>query len=656
VPAGTVTFSDGTSTLATVDVNSHGQATFDTNLLTPGLHRITATYNGAPGYLSSTGSAPHLVTGAEQRLCSTDPITVPDSGTATPYPSTIDVSGAGVLDQLVTVELVSFSHSYARDARVMLVSPTGQNLVLMSGVGYNTVDPVDLMFFDGASRQISGDDDLTSGTYLPSNRFAGEVWPEPAPTASNGTTLSTFRHHDANGRWKLFVVDDVPGDGGSIGRWCLSFATGEKGATDTALTSSPNPSLAGEEVTFTARVTTDGDPVTDGTVTFTDDTTDTVLATGIGLDPKGAAAVALDTLTVGDHEITASYSGTAVFAASDDVLTHAVDEAESNHSPVGEADAYATSEDTRLTVAGIGVLGNDTDPDDGALTAILGTAPIHGTVALDADGSFTYTPAPNFHGADRFTYRARNEHGAESAVVRVSLTVRSVDDAPTIAISPAFSCRYSSAKLHVLVDDVDDQPSSLVLTASTSAEGIRLAPTTAGSRRRLTISRLLAPMRETLDVRVSDGTKSASTSIALVVGTSAADRLTGTPGPDFVFGRRGRDDLYGSGGNDLMCGPAGADVFHGGPGADALRGGIGPDLLFGGPGADTLHGREGDDNLLGGPGNDVLRGDTDDDVLRGGRGDDRLRGGPGADYFVGRPGTDTSVDFDASQGDRRRLR
>ena len=53
------------------------------------------------------------------------------------------------------------------------------------------------------------------------------------------------------------------------------------------------------------------------------------------------------------------------------------------------------------------MLGNDTDPDGDTLTAaVVDSAPSHGTLTLNADGSFTYTPAANFNGTDSFTYRA----------------------------------------------------------------------------------------------------------------------------------------------------------------------------------------------------------------------------------------------------------
>jgi predicted NUDIX family NTP pyrophosphohydrolase len=58
-----------------------------------------------------------------------------------------------------------------------------------------------------------------------------------------------------------------------------------------------------------------------------------------------------------------------------------------NQAPVAAADAYSTAEDTALTVAAPGVLGNDSDPDGNPLSAGLGTGPSHGTLTLNAKGS-----------------------------------------------------------------------------------------------------------------------------------------------------------------------------------------------------------------------------------------------------------------------------
>src|SRR5207247_5315462 len=71
----------------------------------------------------------------------------------------------------------------------------------------------------------------------------------------------------------------------------------------------------------------------------------------------------------------------------------------------------------------------DTDVDGNILTAALVSGPSHGTLTLNADGSFTYTPASNYNGSDSFTYKA-SDGSANSATATVSLTVRSVNNPP----------------------------------------------------------------------------------------------------------------------------------------------------------------------------------------------------------------------------------
>ncbi|MHA6780059.1 tandem-95 repeat protein [Pseudonocardia saturnea] len=75
-----------------------------------------------------------------------------------------------------------------------------------------------------------------------------------------------------------------------------------------------------------------------------------------------------------------------------------------------------------LTVPAPGVLGNDTDPDGDPLTAAVGTGPTGGTLALNPDGSFTYTPTAGFVGTDTFIYTATGGT-ATSAPATVTLTV-----------------------------------------------------------------------------------------------------------------------------------------------------------------------------------------------------------------------------------------
>lgn len=103
-----------------------------------------------------------------------------------------------------------------------------------------------------------------------------------------------------------------------------------------------------------------------------------------------------------------------------------------NTAPTAVVDRYDVNEDNTLTVAvAQGVLANDTDPEGDALTAVLLRGALHGTLSLAADGSFIYTPAANYAGADTFVYKA-NDSIVDSAFAVVTITVASQNDVPVI--------------------------------------------------------------------------------------------------------------------------------------------------------------------------------------------------------------------------------
>ena len=95
-----------------------------------------------------------------------------------------------------------------------------------------------------------------------------------------------------------------------------------------------------------------------------------------------------------------------------------------NSAPLARDDGYSMSRtDPALAIAAPGVLGNDSDADGDALTVTLVSGPSRGTVILQPDGSFVYTPLPSLTGfSDTFTYRAR-DGSAESNIATVTIRV-----------------------------------------------------------------------------------------------------------------------------------------------------------------------------------------------------------------------------------------
>ena len=157
----------------------------------------------------------------------TTPIAIPETGTsgpASPFPSTIDVSGEGTIQNL-TVDLIGLSHTFPDDIFVGLVAPSGTSVVLMSDAGGSTnVFSIDVTFDDDAAGPMPNGGPLTTGSYQVSQYGDVEVLPAPAPTFSFGTTLAAFDGENADGIWSLFVFDDFMADSGSIsGGWALNI-------------------------------------------------------------------------------------------------------------------------------------------------------------------------------------------------------------------------------------------------------------------------------------------------------------------------------------------------------------------------------------------------------------------------------------------------
>ena len=103
-----------------------------------------------------------------------------------------------------------------------------------------------------------------------------------------------------------------------------------------------------------------------------------------------------------------------------------------NDAPIGVDDLYAAEEDTPLIIpTAFGVVSNDIDIDGDTLTIDSSTSTSNGTLSLNSDGSFEYTPNANYTGMDSFTYVATD--GIEvTMTVTVTIDVRPENDAPTV--------------------------------------------------------------------------------------------------------------------------------------------------------------------------------------------------------------------------------
>jgi hypothetical protein len=152
-----------------------------------------------------------------------------------------------------------------------------------------------------------------------------------------------------------------------------------------------------------------------------------------------------------------------------------------NRPPVGVDDPYDATEDMRLVVAASGVLSNDTDPDGDPMTVAASdvVSVKGGTVAVVADGSFTYDPPVEFNGVDSFDYTVSD--GALTDTATVTISVSAVPDAP-VAFDDAYAATKNTqlsknAASGVLFNDTDVDGDGLTVAAfdATSTGGGSLA-------------------------------------------------------------------------------------------------------------------------------------------------------------------------------------
>ena len=138
-----------------------------------------------------------------------------------------------------------------------------------------------------------------------------------------------------------------------------------------------------------------------------------------------------------------------------------------NSAPVANDDSFQLEEDQVLEVSAPGVLENDSDAEGQPLTAVLVSAVSHGDLILNEDGSFAYTPDPDFSGMDSFTYQA-SDGNLSSNPAAVSIDVAPANDIPLAVDDTAQGVEGDIPEINVLANDegMGDGPISVELETS----------------------------------------------------------------------------------------------------------------------------------------------------------------------------------------------
>jgi hypothetical protein len=239
-----------------------------------------------------------------------------------------------------------------------------------------------------------------------------EISPASSTSSEDGLAFFSFRSTVAEAKTITAVAGGVTlNDKPVITVGSLETTTEITGHT-------PEQSTSGQPVHVTFTVTGEGGGTPSGDVTVFSDRESAVCSAPVA---QGFCDI---TLTVaGNHELTAAYSGDAQFEESSDEVDHLVlPAAPTNNAPTPQPDQYDTPGGGQsLTVSAPGVLANDSDPDGNALSAQNASNPSKGSVSLNSDGMFNYTPHLGASGPDSFTYEASDGSSTTQATVTINI-------------------------------------------------------------------------------------------------------------------------------------------------------------------------------------------------------------------------------------------
>jgi hypothetical protein len=415
-------------------------------------------------------------------------------GTATTYPTTgvesvavalADLNGDGAKDIVVANSggsaTVFLSNGSGGFGAASTINASGTNT---SGVAIGDVNgdgKLDLALVNACGDSISPCD--TSGSVDVFLGQAGGTFASPTTYASAGNgsdaiALADFIHSgaldivlsdansgtvslllgDGNGKFEAAVsypantvpaglaVGDFNGDGrpdlavaqyDNAGVVAVLLNDSQPGSTTTTLSATPNPSTYWNPITLTATVTsTSGTPV--GSITFADGgvTLGTALLTG------GTATISVQTLSVGTHNLTASYVGDDLFAASTGSASETINQAQLPSSMTLTSSQNPTVINTPVTFTA-------------TVTSSSGASPV-GAISFHA-GSYANTVQVSGAGG--------------TASASVSITFATAGHVTVSAVFAGQNFQSSSASLVQLVQGAFKTTTTLAVSPSPAAYG-----------------------------------------------------------------------------------------------------------------------------------------------------------------------------------------
>lgn len=308
----------------------------------------------------------------------------------------------------------------------------GVNIFSQSGVGQPGIDIyepspgnifITLVTVDPDGTPASGDE-FTAGTLANNGGMVQTVAINPTGVARDaGSDTAAVYDDDANPATPdVAIPTDARGVARTVGAHVDigAFEAQPAAPTDIALTNASVAENSASGTVVGALSDTDTDPGDSATYTLLDDAGGRFAISGSDL--VVADGTKLDFETDTSHQVTVRVTDGAGFTF-DKVFTIGVTDV--NEAPVAANGAASGNEDTAIA----GIL-TATDVDSPSLTYSRVVDATHGSVTVHADGTFSYTPNPDFNGTDSFSFKA-NDGALDSNVATVTLAIGAVNDAPS---------------------------------------------------------------------------------------------------------------------------------------------------------------------------------------------------------------------------------
>jgi VCBS repeat-containing protein len=206
-----------------------------------------------------------------------------------------------------------------------------------------------------------------------------------------------------------------------------NLASGDSNAVPDVFVYTPDPVPNRPPMANNGSLSGDEDTSLTGTVSVTDPDNDPWSVSVVGQPSRGSLSLnpngSFRYTPEGDRTSTERFTYVAVDSQglSSSVATVWLTVNPVNDAPVAQGETYTVNSTATLNINPAGVLANDSDIDSPNLSAAVVTSVAHGTLSLNADGSFSYRPDAGFSGTDQFTYRASD--GSLNATATVSLVV-----------------------------------------------------------------------------------------------------------------------------------------------------------------------------------------------------------------------------------------